>query len=289
MSIDNDQIQRFMFDQTAVRGELVTLHDSFGEVLQRHHYSPDITRELGQLLAAVALLTATVKIDGTLSLEVRGKGPVSLLMAESNPGGQLRAIARYDEQTVPAGDFQTLLGGGQLVITIDPKEGRRYQGIVALDQPDLASCLEAYFSQSEQLPSKLWLAANEDTAAGFFLQRLPDDEQNQDPDAWERLTILAQTLTSEEMLTLPQATLLTRLFHEEPIRVFEPRTLHFGCTCSRERLAQAVLNIGATELRDIIAEQGAIKTQCHFCNTPYEFSASEVDALIDGQDAPTLH
>lgn len=289
MNIDNDQIQRFMFDQTAVRGELVTLHDSFKEVLQRHQYSPDITRELGQLLAAVALLTATVKIDGTLSLEARGQGPVSLLMAESNPGGQLRAIARYDEATTPTGDFQTLLGGGQLVITIDPKEGRRYQGIVALDQPNLASCIEQYFTHSEQLPSKLWLAASQETAAGFFLQRLPDDAQNQDPEAWERLTILAQTLTDEEMLTLPQATLLTRLFHEEHIRVFEPRTLHFGCTCSRERLAQALLNVGATELRDILAEQGEISTQCHFCNTQYAFSAPEVEALIDGQDAPTLH
>lgn len=290
----SDQIQRFLFERTNVRGEIVSLETAYAEVLARHEYPAAVSRLLGELLAAVALLTDTVKLDGTLSIEVRGQGALSLLMAESNPGGELRAIARLDEEAaIPAEDssFRDLVGEGRIMITLDPRVGHRYQGVVALDHDSLSGCLEAYFSQSEQLPTRIWLAADQARAGGLLLQRLPDESHNQDADAWERTVHLADTVTTEELLGLAQRELLVRLYHEEAVRVFEPKALRFGCTCSRERIASALLTLGEAELRDVLAEQGSIETQCHFCHTRYHFPAAEVEALLapSGDTPPTLH
>ncbi len=216
----------FLFDQTNVRGEIVTLGTAYQEVLDRHAYPPAVNQLLGELLAAVALLTDTVKLDGTLSIEVRGQGALALLMAESNPGGELRAIARIAEDAALPSEhasFRELVGEGQIVITLDPREGHRYQGIVALDHDTLGGCLEAYFGQSEQLPTRLWLAADGERAGGLLLQRLPDASQNQDVDAWERSVYLADTIKSEELLGLEQRDVLYRLYHEETVRVFDPK------------------------------------------------------------------
>lgn len=288
-----DQIQRFLFERTNVRGEIVQLERAYAEVLERHSYPPAVNRLLGELLAAVALLTDTVKLDGILSIEVRGEGALALLMAESNPGGELRAIARLaDDATLPEGEagFRELVGEGHIIITLDPREGNRYQGIVALDQATLGGCLEAYFTQSEQLPTQVWLRADAKRAGGLLLQRLPDESHNQDEDAWERTVQLARTLRTEELLGLEQRELLYRLYHEETVRVFEPKSLRFGCSCSRERLVDALLTLGAGELHEVLAEQGEIETQCHFCHTHYRFSPGEIEALLEEQNGPpTLH
>ena len=289
-----DQIQRFLFDNTNVRGELVTLEQAYAEVLDRHAYPPVVNHLLGELLAAVALLTDTVKLDGTLSIEVRGNGALALLMAESNPGGELRAIARMAEDAAIPDEnagFRELVGEGQIMITLDPREGHRYQGIVALDRDSLADCLADYFAQSEQLPTRLWLAADGLRAGGLLLQRMPDESQNQDLDAWERSVHLAATVKQEELLGLAPEALLQRLYHEETVRIFPPKALRFGCTCSRERIADALVTLGAEELRDVVAEQGGIETQCHFCHTRYAFSEEEVEALLAGASEPpaTLH
>lgn len=289
-----DQIQRFLFDATNVRGEIVTLDKAYAEVLDRHSYPQAISRQLGEMLAAVALLTETIKLDGTMTLEVRGTGIVRQLMAESNPGGELRAIARLsDEAVLPTEEssLQELVGQGQIVITLDPREGKRYQGIVAIDQDSLAGCLESYFSQSEQLPTRLWLMADGKRTGGVMLQQLPNDDANKDPDAWERVVHLAETLKAEELLTLDQQDVLHRLYHEETVRIYEPKALRFGCTCSRERLGAALHSIAADELRQIVAEQGELATQCHFCHTRYSFSAAEVEAIIEDPDAesPIVH
>ena len=285
----SDQIQRFLFDNTNVRGELVTLERAYAEVLDRHDYPPVVNRLLGELLAAVALLTDTVKLDGTLSIEVRGSGALSLLMAESNPGGELRAIARLAEDApMPADDagFLELLGEGRIMITLDPREGHRYQGIVALDHDTLAGCLAAYFVQSEQLPTRLWLAADGVRAGGLLLQRMPDESQNQDHDAWDRTVVLAETVKEEELLALGPEALLHRLYHEETVRIFDPKALRFGCTCSRERIAGSLVTLGEAELRQVLAEQGSIDTQCHFCHSRYHFTEADVETLLAGDDTP---
>ena len=285
----SDQIQRFLFDQTNVRGEIVTLSTAYHEVLDRHAYPPAVNQLLGELLAAVALLTDTVKLDGTLSIEVRGQGVLALLMAESNPGGELRAIARIAEDAALPSEhasFRELVGDGQIVITLDPKEGHRYQGIVGLDHDTLGGCLEAYFGQSEQLPTRLWLAADGERAGGLLLQRLPDASQNQDVDAWERSVHLADTIKQEELLGLEQREVLYRLYHEETVRVFDPKALRFGCTCSRERMRHALYTLGEDELRDILREQGAIDTQCHFCHRKYHYTAADIETLLEDPGAP---
>ncbi|MFD2190741.1 Hsp33 family molecular chaperone HslO [Pistricoccus aurantiacus] len=288
-----DQIQRFLFDNTNVRGEIVSLEAAYAQVLDKQAYPAPVARLLGELLAAAALLTETVKLDGTLSLEVRGQGALALLMAESNPGGELRGIARLSEsQPLPSEDagFRELLGEGHIVITLDPREGNRYQGIVELAADSLAGCLEDYFTRSEQLPTRLWLTADSVRSSGFLLQQLPKSI-DQDPDAWRRIVHLASTLHDDELLTLGQRDLLYRLYHEETVRVFEPKALRFGCTCSRARIAQALHDLGEQELRDILQEQQGIDTQCHFCHTHYHFGAAEIEALIESPDAPapTLH
>ncbi|ARS51725.1 Hsp33 family molecular chaperone HslO [Kushneria konosiri] len=294
-----DHIQRFIFDDTNVRGELVKADTTCQDITGRHNYPEVVNRQLGEMLAAVALLTATIKLDGVLTLEVKGNGPVSLLMAESNPGHdergqQLRAIARLDEnQPLPEEDasLQTLMGEGHIVMTLDPREGKRYQGIVAMEAQTLAQCLESYFEHSEQLPSRLWLSASTEQAAGLMLQKLPEDESLKDIDAWPRLNMLADTLKPEELLELPAREVLVRLFHEEQIRVFDPDPIGFGCTCSRERFASALHQLGSDELRSVVEEQGKLSTNCHFCNTDYTFSAADIEALIESPDAPspTLH
>lgn len=295
----SDQLQRFVFDSTDVRGEIATLGDTYTQVLDRHTYPQPVARRLGELLAAASLLTATLKLDGTMGIEVRGDGPVSLLMAESNPGAddvaqQLRGIARFDEDAVLSDEasLTDLIGNGQIVITLDPREGQRYQGIVALAADTLSGCLEHYFQQSEQLPTRLWLAADGGSqAAGLLLQQLPQETHTEDRDAWGRLCMLADTVKEDELLGIAPVKLLFRLFHEEQTRVFDPSPVAFGCTCSHPRFAQALLGLGATELRDVLEEQGQIDTQCHFCNTQYHFSAAEIESLIESPDAPapTLH
>ena len=182
-AMPTDRLQRFIFDDTQVRGEIAQLQDTYQHAIADHGYPLAVERLLGELLAACALLTATIKFDGTLSIEFRGKGALKLLMAESNPGvgeraQRLRGVARFDDDalaTIEEPTLQALAQGGHVVITLDPEEGQRYQGIVALDKPSIAGCLEAYFAQSEQLPTRLWLATDAERAAGLLIQKLPED------------------------------------------------------------------------------------------------------------------
>jgi len=299
--MSSDQLQRFLFDHTQVRGEIAQLEQTYKDVLDNHGYPPVIERLLGELLAACALLTATIKLDGTLSVEIRGQGAVTLLMAESNPGmgdkaQRLRGIARYDDSALDELDdtaLASLIGDGRLIITLDPREGQRYQGIVAMDRPDIAGCLEGYFAQSEQLPTRLWLAADSQYAAGLLIQKLPQDSHSGDidDDAWDRINHLADTITADELTGLDAEAVLFRLFNEEDARLFDPSPVVFECTCSRARFGSALHQLGADELRSVIEEQGQIETQCHFCNTYYVFTAADTEALIADPDAasPTVH
>lgn len=295
----SDQLQRFLFDHTQVRGEIAQLEQTYKDTLENHAYPPAIERLLGELLAACALLTATVKLDGTLSIEIRGEGTLSLLMAESNPGAgqkaqRLRGIARYNEDTLnhlQDTSLADLTDQGRIIITIDPTEGQRYQGIVALEKPTIAGCLEDYFARSEQLPTRLWLAANDQHAAGLLIQKIPEEAGAYDPEAWDRINHLAATITDAELTDLDAENVLFRLFNEEQTRLFDPAPLVFACTCTRERFSHALHQLGADELRSVLEEQGQIEAQCHFCNTFYVFTAADVEALIANPTAPppTLH
>jgi molecular chaperone Hsp33 len=277
-----DYRTRFIFESLAVRGEIVMLDEAFTSTVAKHDYPPAIRQLLGEALAAAALLTGTLKFEGLLILQAKGPGPLTLLMAECSHDGGLRGIARYEGE-IPEAPLVNLLGdgSGHLAITIDPRGGQRYQGIVPLDGLSLAECIEHYFSQSEQLATRLWLVTGEGRAAGILLQELPDTHAaTRDADAWNRLCRLTDTLTAPELLALPPADLLNRLFHQEDVRLFDADLLRFACSCSRERVLGALASLGAAELRSILAEQGLIEVTCEFCNERRQFNPDDLNHLL---------
>jgi len=274
--------QRFLFPETDIRGELVRLDESLETILGSHDYPLAVQGLVGEAVAAVALLAGTLKFNGRLSLQAQGRGPVSLLLAECTHDGQLRALARHDGELDTAANIGALIGDGTMVITITPDQGRQYQGIVPLEGDTLAQCLEGYFQQSEQLPTRLWLASGNGRAAGLMLQRLPDQVASRDGNQhqWEHLEALAGTLKMEELLDLSAETVLRRLFHETPPRLPEPQPLRFGCTCSRERTENALLSLGAGELKTLLDEDGEATLTCDFCLSRQHFDAVDLAELI---------
>lgn len=298
----NDLLHRFLFDDCDVRGELVTLGDSYREVLSHNPQAPAVHRLLGEFLAAVSLLSSTLKFDGKIILQARGEGAISTIMAECNHHNSLRGIVRLNpavelsEELAHQGNLRELLGNGVLVITIEPKRREnfsgkleRHQGIVPMDADHLAGCLEHYFQQSEQLATRIWFAANEHTVSGLLLQALPQQliaDPDENRDKWETITALAATVKNEELLELEHSTVLYRLFNEHPLRLFDPKALHFACSCSRERSASALMTIGKDEVEALLVEQGRIDIDCQFCNQHYHFTADEIRQLLGGE---TLH
>lgn len=294
----NDLLHRFLFDDCDVRGEIVTLGDSYREVLSHNPQQPAIHRLLGEFLAAVGLLSSTLKFDGKIILQARGDGAISTIMAECNHHNSLRGIVRLNseielnEEIATRGNLQQLLGNGVLVITIEPQRSEnfsgtieRHQGIVPMDAENLAGCLEHYFTQSEQLATKMWFAANEESVTGFLIQALPQQlitNEDDNRDKWETIITLADTIKAEELLELDHSTVLYRLFNEQPLRLFEPKALHFACSCSRERSANALLSIGKEEVESLLVEKGSIDIDCQFCNQHYHFAADEVRELLGG-------
>ena len=276
---DRDTLTPFLFEHAEVRGEVVRLDATWRAVLDNHHYPEPIRQLLGEMMAAATLLAATLKFEGTLIMQMQGNGPVSLLVVECSSEYHLRATAKWRDDLVP-GDIGTMLGQGKFVITIDPKSSTQiYQGIVALDGTTVAEVLEHYMLQSEQLETRLWLAADGEQACGFLLQRLPDSA-SEDPDAWNRALNLGNTLTAQELLALSAREILHRLFHEEDLRLFDARPVAFRCTCSRERVANMLRLLGLDEVHSILAEQGKIEVDCEFCNRHYQFDAVDAEQLF---------
>lgn len=275
---DRDSLQRFLFEAHGVRGEIVHLDAVWSAVQETHEYPTAVSGPLGQALAAAALLSATIKIEGSLILQVQGEGPITVLVAQATHERTLRGLAHWRGEVPESGDLQDLFGEGHLAMTADAAGGERYQGVVALEGRSLAEAIEAYFSRSEQLPTRLWLVADERRAAGLLLQRMPDATSAEDD--WDRVLALANTLTDAELLRLPSESLLFRLFHDEKVRVLESERLSFRCGCSRERMADALRTLGRDEVELILAEQGEIHADCDFCNRTYRFDAVDVAAIF---------
>jgi len=285
----NDQLRRFIFDNSDIRGEIVTLKQSMHDAFSHQHYPTSINKLLGEFLTATSLLSRTLKFEGIMTLQARGEGDLSLIMAEINHQKKIRCVAQIkNEVGLDARSLTSLLGKGVLSITIDPNKGERYQGIVALDADTLAECLEDYFMQSEQLPTKIWLGSNDDTASGLLLQRLPQQvaSAEENNDMWETQAQLANTVSTEEMLTLEHTSLLTRLFHESGVRVFDAEHIVFGCSCSQERSNQTLKPLGEESLQQMIKEEGRIVVDCHFCGFQYIYKAANVRELFS---ADTQH
>jgi molecular chaperone Hsp33 len=288
----SDSLQRFLFEHAAIRGELVHLDATWRAALERHDYPPAVRGLLGELMAAAALLSATLKFNGSLTLQIQGSGPVGLAVVEATSERTLRGLAHWSGAPEPM-PFPALVGQGRFVITIDPREGgQRYQGIVSLEGDTVSAALENYLARSEQLDSRIWLAADTQYAAGMLLQRLPD-RHDEDADTWNRATHLGATLTRDELLTLPAPEIIRRLYHEEDVRLFDRENMRFHCGCSRERVANVLRMLGYDEVHSILHERGKIDVDCEFCNHHYTFDRVDSEQLFAAESAspasPTRH
>jgi len=297
---DRDCLHRFLFEHLPIRGHIVHLDAAWRALLEHREYPVVIRDTLGEAVAASVLLAATLKFDGTLSLQLQGHGPMHLMLAQCSNQFGVRAVARYREGSESRGsgssDLSVLSGEGNLSVTLENEElTQRYQGVVPLSSGNMAGCLQAYFENSEQLPTRLWLHADENGVSGLLLQRLSEDtstrrgvgeaarsaeeEVNLD-DAWERIQMLAETLKPEELRTLTDRQILRRLFSEDDVRMFEPTPVFFRCRCSRERVSGMLKGLGAAEIRSLIEERGNVEVRCDFCNRAYTFDAVDIEQLF---------
>jgi len=288
-----------LFDHFPIRGHLVHLDAAWRALIEHREYPDTIRQTLGEAVVASLLLAATIKFDGVLSLQLRGDGPMHLLLAQCTSGLGLRGLARYREgegegEGVSASrKINELIGNGNLTVTLETDDGaQRYQGIVPIEGERLADSLQAYFQNSEQLPTRLWLHADAQGASGMLLQKLPGASSLPPADAvlvedaWRRVQLIADTLTPEELRTLADAEILHRLFNEDDLRLFEPSPVYFRCRCSRERVASMLQGLGEAETRSVIAERGKVEVHCDFCNRAYVFDAVDVEQLFKAPVAP---
>ncbi|MFZ5657384.1 MAG: Hsp33 family molecular chaperone HslO [Pseudomonadota bacterium] len=289
-----DQLARFLIRDAGVRGVHVRLDKTWRQIREREAYPAGVAALLGQAAAAAALFTGHAKVDGRLSVQMRTQGPIRTLFAECTAAGTLRGIVQLPEDAPAdiAVDLSELGPGGILAITIenhggDGREPIRYQGLVPLEAHRLDHAFEDYFRQSEQLPTRLLLAASADAAAGLMLQKLPGDEG--DADGWNRIGMLFDTLGADELLALDATTLLHRLFHDEGVDLLGGKTLSFACSCSRERVESMLVAIGQEEAR-LAVRDGEATIRCEFCGQTYRFDLAGIDRLFTapaGVDAPT--
>lgn len=294
---DRDCLHRFLFEHYPIRGHIVHLDASWRALLEHREYPRAIRDTLGEAVAASVLLAATLKFEGTLSLQLQGQGPMHLMLAQCSDELGVRAVARYREPAEGdqlSSDLQMLSGEGRLTVTLENEDlSQRYQGIVPLDGSRLAGCLQGYFENSEQLPTRLWLHADEKGVSGMLLQRLSDDsvaartgaatagETRPDfDDAWHRVQLLADTLKPEELGKLTDREILRRLFAEDDVRMFESAPVFFRCRCSRERVVGMLRAVGAEEIRSVLAERGSVEVRCDFCNRAYQFDSVDVEQIF---------
>ena len=299
-----DTLQKFIFDNAAVRGEFVEISDTWREVQARHSYPPAVKTVLGEMLAAAALLSANLKFNGSIIMQIHGDGPVKLMVVECDSDLRLRATAKLAEgaHVADGATLTSLLnesGKGRFVITLDPNDkmpGQQpYQGIVPLDGDDMATVIENYMLRSEQLDTRLWIAADEHVSRGLLLQKLPrhsgkDDQTKQATEAeeletWNRAVMLASTLKQEELLSADIQTLMNRLFWEETIRVFDPAHPRFHCSCTREKVGNMLKMLGTGEVEAALDDLGALEINCDFCGKHYAFDKVDCAQLF-AIDAP---
>ncbi|QPK63775.1 Hsp33 family molecular chaperone HslO [Methylomonas sp. LL1] len=288
-----DCLRRFLFEEHGVRGEWVRLEKSWQQAKQHQILvNPAVESQLGQALAAVVLLSATIKFKGAMIMQVQGSGELKALVAQATNERRIRGLVR-SEAIVSGGNLRQMIGeGGRMVLTVESETAEPYQGIVGVMEQDLAGVLKTYFSQSEQLDTRLWLFANETHAAGLFIQELPAEKQ--DKNDWQRLEMLADTVTAQEMLTLDCEELLHRLFHQEKVRLYEAEEVEFSCNCSRQKIGGTLSALGKSELEGILQERDQIEVDCQFCGAQYHFDKIDVENLllnpvINNNDSPTRH
>lgn len=277
----HDNLYRYLFEGVSVRGELVQLGETYQQIISSKAYPVPVQKLLGELLVATSLLTATLKFEGSITVQLQGDGPVKLAVINGDHDQKIRGVARWEGEVPAEGNIHDLMGKGHLVITITPTQGERYQGVVGLTGDSLAHCLEGYFENSEQLKTRIWLRtgefANQAMAAGMLLQILPDGTGTTDD--FDHLEQLTDTVKDEELFGLEAQDVLFRLYHQEEVKLFDPQPIKFHCGCSRERSASAICSIDRAEIEHILAEKGKVSLHCDYCGTSYDFDSIDMAAL----------
>ena len=277
----SDSIRRFLFEGAPIRGEIVQLDATWRAVLERHAYPPLLQALLGEMMAASALLSATLKFDGAMLMQVQGTGPLRLLVVECTSAGTLRATAKWDDLPEQA-SFAELLREARCAITlIQPDGSQSYQGVVEVVGDSVADMLTHYMRHSEQIDTSLTVAADGSRVAGLLLQRLPEAADD-DADRWDRACMLAGTVKASELLELAPADVVRRLFHEEDIRLFDPQPLAFRCSCSKARVESMLAMLGPEEVESVLAERGHVEVTCDFCNRAYRLDPVDAAQLFVG-------
>jgi len=288
MTDDDDILYRFLLERAQLRGVLVRLTSSWQQVRSRADYPPVVADLLAKALTASAVFTGNIKFEGSLSIQLKAAGALTLLFAECGHDGRVRGLARWHPDQPQ--DFRLSASGSPLLaITIEnAASGQRYQGIVPVDDDDLAVLFARYFERSEQLPTRVLLACDGERCAGLMVQQLPATGAGADPDAWNRVGHLLATATPDELLNLDAERLLLRLFHEETVRVLATQPLQFGCRCSRERVAGVLRTLGREEALASLQDDGRAEVTCEFCNTHYHFDAIDIERIFrDPAGTPT--
>ncbi|MHA2716111.1 Hsp33 family molecular chaperone HslO [Vibrio owensii] len=277
----NNVLNRYLFEDLSVRGELVQLDEAYQRIISSKEYPAALQKLLGELLVSTTLLTATLKFEGSITIQLQGDGPVSLAVINGDHDQKIRGVARWEGEIADDATLHEMMGKGYLVITIEPKKGERYQGVVGLEGETLADVIEGYFANSEQLKTRLWIRTGEHEgkkhAAGMMIQVMPDGTGT--PEDFEHLEQLTATVKNEELFTLPANELLYRLYNQDSVRLYEPQPVEFHCGCSRERSGAAIITVDKTEIYDILAEEGTISLHCDYCGTSYTFDEPEITEL----------
>lgn len=273
----NDFIQRFLFEDHSVRGQWISLSHSVDQLMTGHDYPAPVKKQLTFAALAANLLTETLKFEGRLTLQTQSGGDLKLLLIQANHQHEFRGVARFNADITNSDDLKQLMPGAQMALTIEPRRGKRYQGIVPMHQHSLAENLEDYFQQSEQLPTKIWLFANDTQAVGLMLQSMPGASDLADLD---HLSQLAATLSPEEALSLSAETVLHRLFHQDPLRLFPASPIHYRCGCSREKSSTSLSLVPKAELQEILEQEGKVELTCEFCQTTYSYDSIDVEQIL---------
>ncbi len=279
MHNDVNMLQRFLFDNLPIRGERIKLTTSWQEVLNRRSYPDVVKKYLGELVATAALLSATIKIEGKMTLQIEATGALNMLVVQITHDGGFRATATYDENLPADATFKELTEGGRVVITVENAHSidSSYQGVIPLIDDSISAAIERYFETSEQLRTSLFLRNTTDTLGGLLIQRIPGEME--DEDAYNRICHLAETVTAEELRDLDTQTLLYRLYSEDDLRLFEEESLHFHCQCSRERSINVLKQFSLEELNEIVEEEGKVCVTCEFCGKSYDFAQDDLNEI----------
>jgi molecular chaperone Hsp33 len=284
---DSDRVRRFVLERHPIRGHAVRLADSWRQLREHQVYPPAVETLLGEAVSAVVLLAATLKFDGTLTLQLQGKGLVSLLVAQCTHDFKVRAMAR-NEAIEGEADFRALTGEGQIIVTVEATDrASSYQGVVPITGHSLAESLEAYFVQSEQLPTRVLLAAAPNVLSGMLVQRMPGEGGKGPVDpaelesAWMKADHAMAGLSASEILEDDMEQRLVSMFGADEVRVFGGKEIKYECRCTRERVANVLRSLGVEEVRSVIAEQGSVTVTCEFCQKPYRFDPIDTEQLFN--------